>query len=516
MHILCLTDSTLTIYQASKKRLELLLELALCHNNFRQVITHFLDENSVRSLTLLLDLSSEEFREESLPHITGRDRKRLLERKFHNLFASQTFTRSQLINRSKSGRRDDNYLFAGISNTELIEPALALLFEQRIAVSAIYSLPTLIPKLIRSIPHGKQLLLVSLDSYDHEGLATIRQTWLDKGKLSLSRSVKSNSLDPKAIADLIKRETERMLRFLSNMKKTTPGEKVEILFIIPPSILKHTEPMEAPEQSQWLSADPVELLKRSGFQTAVNTVSLLEISCAALAKDPALKSHYKNRRVSLFHQLKNIRKGLFISGLCIAIGCAGLSFLNFQIYQQTSQQITMIGQSIATNKERLSSISKSYKNEKISPVLMKRFVQLHQSLQPVYSSEQIMAAISRAFEQTSELKLTSLAWSRDGSLDMTEGGNQAIDSTTSSSSLEQTEVKIMGDISNFDGNYRRSVNQLFKFVTALEKQPEIESASIEKMPINIDPSKNLSSTAKESGARLFSIRVRFMTGNRHE
>ena len=69
---------------------------------------------------LLTDLVEEDFRHETVPHLRGRDRAGLIQRKFEQFYRNTPFRQASLLQRQKEGRRDDEMLFSALTNPALI------------------------------------------------------------------------------------------------------------------------------------------------------------------------------------------------------------------------------------------------------------------------------------------------------------------------------------------------------------------------------------------------------------
>ena len=65
---------------------------------------------------LMADTVDEDYRFETLPHTTGKDRRDMVERKLKQLYRSTPLYGFSLQDREDSKRRDDRYLFAALTN----------------------------------------------------------------------------------------------------------------------------------------------------------------------------------------------------------------------------------------------------------------------------------------------------------------------------------------------------------------------------------------------------------------
>ena len=93
---------------------------------------------------LLADLVEENFRHETVPHLSGSSRTALLRRKFEQFYRGTPFHQAMLLQRQQTGRRDDDMLFSALTNPALITPWLEIMLAQQTPLAGIYSVPQII------------------------------------------------------------------------------------------------------------------------------------------------------------------------------------------------------------------------------------------------------------------------------------------------------------------------------------------------------------------------------------
>src|SRR5438105_15133726 len=76
---------------------------------------------------LFTDLAEEDFRLDTIPHVGGRDRDAILNRKLAQIFRSTPYRHALLQGREQDGRRDDRVFYTANSNPELLRPWLEML-----------------------------------------------------------------------------------------------------------------------------------------------------------------------------------------------------------------------------------------------------------------------------------------------------------------------------------------------------------------------------------------------------
>ncbi|MFT4171831.1 MAG: hypothetical protein QM639_04685 [Rhodocyclaceae bacterium] len=132
--------------------------------------------------TILVDIGEEDFKQESIPHVVGADRKALLERKIQQHFFGTPYAASLSLGRETEGRRDERILHAALTRPQQIEPWLGALRMHEVAVTALVTPPLLTAPLLAQIrPTSARGLLITVSP------AGIRQTYFEDGQLRFSR-----------------------------------------------------------------------------------------------------------------------------------------------------------------------------------------------------------------------------------------------------------------------------------------------------------------------------------------
>lgn len=174
---------------------------------------------------ILVDLIEEDFKKETIPHVGAADRKaivrRLIDRQYRK---SKDYVQYKVLEREKTGRKDDVLLYSVLSNPEILEPWLKPMQATGTAISGIWSLPLLSPKLFKKLnTQAKNVLLVS-----QQVPSNLRQTFIRNGRFESSRSAVVN-LDDAPIGEYISSEVEQTIRFLSNQRHIGFDEKLKCI-----------------------------------------------------------------------------------------------------------------------------------------------------------------------------------------------------------------------------------------------------------------------------------------------
>ena len=166
----------------------------------------------------------EEFREETIPHVHGRDRRALLRAKASRAFRDARYVHSARLGREPDGRRDDRMLFSAITRSDILDPWLASMARHAVPLAGIYSPATLTGGMLKAIgAEGEHVLVVSLQSG-----GGLRQTCFRRGRLRLSRLAVMPEPVPGRYGAGVLAEVERTRRYLGSLDAAADEGSLEV------------------------------------------------------------------------------------------------------------------------------------------------------------------------------------------------------------------------------------------------------------------------------------------------
>ena len=175
---------------------------------------------------LLADLIEEDFQRASLPHVTGRAGRNLLERRLLQQYRETPYRAAAIQGRDTDGRMDDQALLSGLTNPGLVQPWLQALEMLRAPVAGLYSATLMSPYLLKKLGlQEEHLLLVSQQS------AGLRQSYFQNGLLKFSRLTLAEDRDGEPVN--LARETEKTQQFLTSVRLIGRGDVLHTVVLTP-------------------------------------------------------------------------------------------------------------------------------------------------------------------------------------------------------------------------------------------------------------------------------------------
>ena len=186
---------------------------------------------------LLADLSGEDFHEEQIPYLRGRDRQAVIQRRIAQRYRDTRLATALSLGVVSGERRNERMLLASFTNSQQISPWVDAIADAGIKLAGVYSAPLLAPALAARLGgRGGSCLVVTVNR------AGLRQSFLEDGKLRFSRLERIASMDAVALAMLIRTETVRLAQYLQTMRALPrEGPPIQAIVVAPRGMLDEFE-----------------------------------------------------------------------------------------------------------------------------------------------------------------------------------------------------------------------------------------------------------------------------------
>jgi hypothetical protein len=424
---------------------------------------------------LLADLVEEDFRSESIPHVSGKDRKEIIDRKFEQFYRNTPFQHAQILYREQDGRRDDVTLFSALTNPDLITPWLDIMLGHEASIAGIYSVPLVSKQLVSHIP-SSHLLLISWQKY-----SGLREIFYRDGHISFSR------LTPLVNSDVITKslqvELNRTYKYLSSLSLLPVDQPLDVCIICGKDDKnKLQEMLQDTDNIRYIIEEIDALADRIGLKVELNDSDTTLLLLHLLGRRPPVNQYAIADHMHFF-DLWKAKSFLKITVATVAIICVAWSGINLWDASGLHQDIKSINMMKASIKAQESRIEADYPRFPISVDRMKAGVSVIQKHSAsALSPKQFLTKISRKLESFPMIQVNSLSWRvTSGSGAVQKNGSQLI----AQASLPNTyqEILIGGEVLS-SLNLRDTIDSIHQFRHALGK--EGFSVTPVTMPVNLD------------------------------
>lgn len=174
---------------------------------------HYLGGSPKSLYYVVPDVTEEDFFQENIPYVSGKDRRMLLARKMAQRYRDTSLALALSLGVQQGGRREDRILFSSFTNTQQFQPWLAALKTNESRLVGVYSLALIAPLLAKRLKvTATRFILVSIQD------AGMRQSYVEDGKIRFSRLGRADPTDPRAAAEACAAESNRILQYLINLR----------------------------------------------------------------------------------------------------------------------------------------------------------------------------------------------------------------------------------------------------------------------------------------------------------
>lgn len=452
---------------------------------------------------LLVDLIEEDFRQETVPHVTGANYHALVLRKFDQYYRNTPFRLARLQQRKTEGRRDDELLFSSLTNPARISAWLDPLLRHQTPIVGIYSVPHVSIPLIKDIDSDHLLLL----SWEKD--AGLRQSYFFNKRLRFSRLTPINPNS--SFADAIATESARTHQYLQSLSLTPQGQLLNVHIICHANdraqLAAH---LTSNQHMLYAYHDLQQLGKHIKSQDRYADSDATPLFLHLLATQPPHDSYASPAHTHYF-KLWQAQHGLFGLAAATAVVCLVWSTLSFiagsgvnteigtfkiqagrllQETQQITQQFPNGIHHSADGTQDSAGSTASASDMKTAVTLFRRLQ--HYSVPP----QQILSGLTATLDSFPRILTNKLDWQMS-----------AADGNGSASNFPAQVITFNGELADFGNNYRSALNYLEHFQLVLTRAGYIVTPI--KLPLDFSSQGSISGDISDSSEKPseFSLKI---------
>jgi hypothetical protein len=463
---------------------------------------------------LLVDVVEEEFREESIPHVVGGDRRSLIRTRLNRLFRDPTYSYAVVQGRDTDGRRDDNVLFTALIRPDLLSPWVGQIAKHKVPLAGVYSLPIVSEALIKRMPvESDHALLVTLQS-----TGGLRQTFFNKQQIKLSRLAIMPPGETPGHASYVLGEIEKIRRYLNSLRQLPHDSPLDVYVVGGGALLAditRQSPDSLTTRHHLFELD--EVAEMMGMKGPYGAEYSDKLFAHVLAKK-RLPNQYAPASQTRHFTMYQTRIGLIAASILLVVVSAFISGSNVVEGVIASSDNVSAKQQTAFYDERYQIARDRMPKIPAEPQDIKSAVEMAQTLQTYKTTPRAMiVTLSEGLAAFPGLKLKSISWaaSTDPEKSVAGGGRRADVRTSvvpaASDSNEAPYFQIAhlkGSVDPFNGDYREALALVRRFAATLLGLPEVEAVHVIELPLDIGSDSALQgNTAQQANSAPFELRV---------
>lgn len=472
----------------------------------------FLENDRKTPFAIVTDVIEEDFRSETVAHVTGADRKALLARKLNHLFRTTRYRTARVIGRESEGRKDDRILFTALTKPDMFEPWLARILAQKIPVLAVTSAAYIMEHFAQSlsVSNAPHLLVVN-----QEGSSGLRQTYLQKGRVIFGRLTPAGVSRSDSFAELLIEQCDQTRKYLERIKQLPYDVPLQIYVFTPEAFTDERETVKDLLHFHYRSIEELPLTRKIDIKNV--QPGAIAYSLISGMRKRAIRNVYAPDSVLRYLKLRKISGALYSMSLIALLGAGIVVGPTLADAASKWEQEARLDERTAPLLIEYEQLTERFPETPIPSAQMEILVETHDRIaQQVVRPNEVMALIGQGLAASPELRLAEVSWYLDEVVAV--GSEQSYgevivvpeDQRVQQAIIEgrsQVVISVSGMVMS-EASFRDATAQVMLFVDALKTQSEYEVTPV-KLPINVSSNINVATTVDGGAARgEFAIEIR--------
>ncbi len=497
--VLLLSADRATLYIARGGRIADALQFPHGDEGFAG-FARYLAASPSAPVSILVDVVEEEYRQDSIPHVHGADRRAVLSRKFARLFRGTPYWLALNQGRETAGRRDERVLLAALTRPEVVTPWITELLAQRVPVIGIYSLPVLSRELVRKLDaKGQNVLLISVQQ-----ASGLRQTFFRDGHLKISRLAAMPRPGTVPYASYVIAELDKLRRYLNSLALTSRDAPLEIHVLSHGDLLAELERECRDSEVEKFTLVDVATLGRQLRIAAPADTPFSDMLFAQLLLDAPPREHYAQASETRYYRLHQTRMALLVTSALALIASTLFSTFEFVEALGQKQQALDAAQKATFYQERFELARRGLPPTPVEPADIKQAVDVVAMLEARRSTPMPwLAILGNVLVRAADVHLDSVAWTVSVDPNAVPGGKAPPETgpLARDPAYPQYETGVFsGQIASFEGDFRAAIESIDALVASLKAVEHVVHVEVLSYPLNLDPAASVSGGALEAAS----------------
>lgn len=453
-------------------------------------------------VSLLVDVVEEEFREETMPHVMGADRRALIRNKKTRLFRDSTYCHAIVQGRETEGRRDDKVLFTALIRPDLLAPWLGQMARMKVPLSGIYSLALLSELLLKQLKlGGTHTLLVT-----QHAAGGLRQSFFQNQQLKVSRLAVMPDIEASHDASFIMAEVEKIRRYLGSLRLLARDAPLDVHVISQKSILTDLQRQATDSITARHSfLDLLDVARQVGIKGMPDSPHADLLFAHLLAKRTP-PNHYAPERETRYFSLQRARSAMFAASAVLMLSGLGWSGFKFIDVVGAKQETADVKRQTVFYTERLRLARAELPPAPALAHDVQIAVEIADTLRDYKASPlKMMIALSQRLERFPELHIDQIEWVASPDPNAVVGAQRGARAKPSASPVSPEEsgnqyhvARVKGHLAPFDGDFREALNSVNRFSDAISELESVERVDALSLPFNASSEQRLLGTVGSS------------------
>ena len=358
-------------------------------------------------LYIFTDLTEEDFRLDTVPHVGARDREALLARKLGQIFRNTPFRHAFVQGRETEGRRDDRVLYTAVTNPEVLRVWLEIVERLGVPLVGIYSSAVFSSVMLEELdllfPHT---LLVTFTPGD-----AMRQTFFRDREIKFSRLTPIDLEEGQTLGTMIAEETTRTWQYLDSLRHFAQEDRLEVCILVHNNDRPQIESaLRDFAQLQYRLVDIEQVAQKLGLKPPPLDSTAEEVMVHLFLMRRA-DNHFASAEMRRHATQRGAR--LLVNQLAIAIVVASLAWGGWNISRvfQSNEADQLVVKSLASLNREYEEINKALPSFGVGGSTMRDAVSFYNgSIRGFPTLTDFLGPVSTVLRSHPEVRLTQLSW----------------------------------------------------------------------------------------------------------
>ncbi|MEX0959680.1 MAG: hypothetical protein WDZ63_10380 [Burkholderiales bacterium] len=507
--LLCIAADQATVAVWRQRRLTAIRRF---ENNQDGLIAfgNYLREARGLPVRIMVDTLDEDYRFETLPHASPRDRAQMANRKLRQLYRATPYAAWSVQGSIAGKRREDRYLFSALTDPEQLAPWLRAIDLHRTPVAGIHPLPMVMLSLIERLKlQEPNLLIVSKTG------AGLRQTFCKNLQFRLSRLTGTRSM-PDSGESFFAEEIGNTRMYLDALTVTHVDDTVTALILDHDSSLGNLATAVSRERPNihCLHLDREEISSRIGIPVATlaEFPDALHLYMLAIGKTPP---DFAPPAVETGFQVYRARQIVFATAAACAVGAVVWAGVNSYRMSQMEDEIQQLARDAQRYESLYRQVTAQFPESPVSAFELRDTVEAANRIRAeLRMPGTMMVVVSRALDALPDIALKQFEWHHGDKAAALEGAWRADDSATPGTQTFQAAL-ITAEVRGHSGDYRAVLNGIQDFAARLAANERVKEVRVVRLPVDVSSDAGLSGTTagdRRTDMAEFQVAIRFRKG----
>ena len=472
----------------------------------------FLENDRKTPFAIVTDIIEEDFRTETVAHVTGADRKALITRKLNLLFRTTRYKTARVIGREKEGRKDDRILFTALTKPELFEPWLNRILAQKVPIMAVTSAAYIMEHFAQSLSmSGEPHLLV----VNQEGNSGLRQTYMQKGRVIFGRLTPAGVSRSDNFAELLLEQCDQTRKYLERIKQLPYDAPLQVYVFSPEAFTDEREATHDLLEFHYRSIEELPLTPKIKLDKV--RPGAIAYSLISGLRKRAIPNVYAPDNALRYLRIRQISRALYTLSVMALLGAAivvGPTLADASSKWERESDLIEQTAPLLLKYERM---TERFPETPIPSAQMELVVEANNRIdEQLVRPTEILSLISKGLLASPELRISGIFWRFDESSKVDAADEFGIAPAVAEEQRVQQAIinghsqliMTVRGIVQSENSFRDATAQVMAFVDALK---DISGYEVEPigLPMNVSSNINVATTVDGGAARgEFAIEIR--------